>query len=214
MARRAMSSAVRSNVHQRAGRGQGVLAARADRGDAVFRLQHVADAGDGVDRGLVGDDQHGLQPAQVAVGAPVLGQVDAGPGQLLGILLQLGLQPLDQGEGVGGGAGEAGQHLAVGQPAHLAGVALDDGRAHGDLAVAGDHGRSRPCARPGWWSHASPGKRERWTWHRRACGRRGAGSGQGRDELHRRGGRTLRPPPGAARDRRAGPAGAEGARGC
>ena len=33
----------------------------------------------------VGDRHHGFQAAQVAVGAPVLGQLDAGPGQLAGI---------------------------------------------------------------------------------------------------------------------------------
>jgi hypothetical protein len=33
--------------------------------------------------------------------------------ELAGILLELGLQPLEQGEGVGGGAGEAGDHLAA-----------------------------------------------------------------------------------------------------
>ena len=55
------------------------------------------------------------------------------------MLLQLGLQPLEQGEGIGGRAGEAGDDIALAQPAHLAGVGLDDGIAEGHLAVAGDH---------------------------------------------------------------------------
>ena len=55
------------------------------------------------------------------------------------MLLQLGLQPLEQGEGIGGGAGEAGDDVALAQPAHLAGVGFDDGVAEAHLAVAGDH---------------------------------------------------------------------------
>ena len=77
----------------------------------------------------VGDDHHGLEPAQIAVGAPVLGELDAGARQLAGIALELGLQPLEQGEGVGGGAGEAGDDVAVADAAHLPGVGLDDGLA-------------------------------------------------------------------------------------
>ena len=53
--------------------------------------------------------------------------------------LELGFQPLEQGEGVGRGAGEAGDDLAVAQPPDLLGVALDDGLAHRDLAVARHH---------------------------------------------------------------------------
>ncbi len=61
-------------------------------------------------RSLVGDGHHRFQPAQIAVGPPVLGQFDAGAFKLVGEALQLGFQPFQQGEGVGGGAGEAGDH--------------------------------------------------------------------------------------------------------
>ncbi len=54
-----------------------------------FGLQHVAGAGQDQRDVLVGHDHHGLQPAQVAVGAPVLGEFDRGPGQLPRILLEL-----------------------------------------------------------------------------------------------------------------------------
>ena len=91
------------------------------------------------DTDLVGDQHHRLEPAQIAVGAPVLGELDAGARQLVGILLELGFEPLQQGEGVGGGAGEAGNHVALAEAAHLLGVALHDGLAEADLAVAGDH---------------------------------------------------------------------------
>ena len=68
----------------------------------------------------VGDREHRLEPAQHAVGAPVLGQLDRRAHQVALVLLELGLEALEQREGVGGGAGEAGQHLVVVQAAHLA----------------------------------------------------------------------------------------------
>ena len=129
---------VESDVDQRAGSGERIIAAGADARDAGFRLQHVAGAGKDQRHVLVGDDHHRFQPAQIAVGAPVLGQLDRGAHQLAGILLELGLQPLEQGESVGGGAGEAADHVALAQPAHLAGIGLDDGLADRDLAVAAD----------------------------------------------------------------------------
>ena len=88
---------------------------------------------------LVGDEHHRLEAAQVAVGAPVLGELDAGAGELAGILLELGLEPLEQREGVGRRAGEAADHLALGEAAHLLGVALHDGLAEAHLTVAADH---------------------------------------------------------------------------
>ena len=110
--------------------------------DAVLRLQHVAGAGEHQRHLGVGDDHHGFQPAQIAVGAPVLGELDRGAGELAGILLELGFQPLEQGKRVGGGAGEAADHVALAQAAHLLGIGLDDGLADGDLAVAADHHRT------------------------------------------------------------------------
>ena len=53
-----------------------------------------------------------------------------------GYLLELGLQPFKKREGVGGGAGEACDHVAVADAADLAGVALDDRLTHANLAVA------------------------------------------------------------------------------
>ena len=54
-----------------------------------------------------------------------------------GVTLQLGLQPLQQGEGVGGAAGEAGEDVAAAELADLLRVGLDHGLAEADLAVAG-----------------------------------------------------------------------------
>jgi hypothetical protein len=108
---------------------------------AALGLEHVAGAGEHQRHVLVGDDHHRLEPAQIAVGAPVLGELDRGAHQLAGILLELGLEPLEQREGVGGRAGEPADHVALGEPAHLAGVGLDDGLPDRDLPVAADrHG--------------------------------------------------------------------------
>ena len=67
------------------------------------------------------------------------------------MFLQLGLEALEQGEGIGGAAGEAGQHLVLVQPAHLAGSGLDDDIAEGDLAVAAEGDVRCRGARKGWW---------------------------------------------------------------
>ncbi|MNP59153.1 hypothetical protein D3C76_1541310 [compost metagenome] len=53
--------------------------------------------------------------------------------------LQFGFEALEQGEGVGGAAGKTCQHLAVVETMNLAGVALHDGVAEGDLAITADH---------------------------------------------------------------------------
>ena len=55
------------------------------------------------------------------------------------MFFQLAFEALEQGEGIGGGTGEAGQHLAVVEATHLLGVALHDGVAEGYLAVACHH---------------------------------------------------------------------------
>ena len=59
--------------------------------------------------------------------------------EVAAVLLELRLEAVDEGERVGRGAGEAGQHLAVVQaPDLLRPVLLDHGLAEGDLAVAGE----------------------------------------------------------------------------
>ncbi len=122
---------------QRARRGLGERAAGADRHQVVLGLDHVAVAGDDERVAGVGDDQQRLEPAQAAVGAPVLGELDRGAGQVAE-LLQLALEALEQRERIGRAAGEAGDHLALVQAAHLAGIALHDRVAERDLAVAAD----------------------------------------------------------------------------
>src|SRR6202035_4137071 len=103
-----------------------------------FRLEHVAGSGEHQRYLLVGDDHHGFEAPQITVGAPILGKLDRGAGELGGILLELAPQPLEQGESVAGGPGKAADHLALAEPAHFLGIGLDDGLADRDLAVAAD----------------------------------------------------------------------------
>ena len=103
----------------------------------MLGLDDIAIAGDHVQAVRIAHQQQRLEAAQVAVGAPVLGQLDGGAREVAEFL-QLALEALEQREGVGRAAGEAGQHLAVVQPAHLAGIALHHGVAQGDLAVAAE----------------------------------------------------------------------------
>ena len=80
---------------------------------SVLGLEDVAVAGDD-ERGLaIGDREHRLEPPQDAVGAPVLGQLDRRADEVALVLLELGLEALEQGECVGRRAGESGEHLVV-----------------------------------------------------------------------------------------------------
>ena len=51
----------------------------------------------------------------------------------------LAFEALEQREGVGGAAGETGEHLVLIEAANLAGIALHDGIAQRNLTVAADH---------------------------------------------------------------------------
>src|SRR6185369_2978777 len=86
------------------------------------------------------DDHQRLEIAQILVGAPVLGEFDRGAHQLATVHLELAFEPLEQGKGIGGRPGEAGDHAAIPDPADLAGVRLHHRVAHGNLPVTGDDG--------------------------------------------------------------------------
>src|SRR2546427_13268312 len=64
----------------------------------------------------------------------VLGELDRGAREVA-VFLELAFEALEQREGIGGAAGKNGEHPGVGEPAHLACVALPYGVAEGDLAV-------------------------------------------------------------------------------
>ena len=79
-----------------------------------------------------------LQAAQYPIGTPVLGQFHRGTHQVPGVLFQLALKALKQGEGIRRTAGEAGDDAFRVEAADLARIVLHDGITHGDLAVTAD----------------------------------------------------------------------------
>ena len=72
------------------------------------------------------------------------------------VLLELPFEAFEQCERIRSSAGEAGEHLVVVELANLAGGALDDDVAQGDLAVAAD--RHLPAAVGGLPAHADDGR--------------------------------------------------------
>jgi hypothetical protein len=119
-------------------RGQGVGAARADGSQTVGRLDDVAGAAQEQEVVAVQRDDHGFEAAQAAVHSPVLGQLGRRPRHAALIVFELGLEPFQKREGVGGRPGEADEHVAALHAADLVGVALHDDAAERHLAVAAD----------------------------------------------------------------------------
>jgi hypothetical protein len=72
----------------------------------------------------VGHRQHRLEPAQDAVGAPVLGQLHRRAQQIALVLVELRLEALEQRERIGRAAGEAGENAVVVQRRTLRALAL------------------------------------------------------------------------------------------
>ena len=84
--------------------------------------------------------EHRLEPAQNAIAAPVLRELDGGAFEVAAILFELRFEAREQRERIGGRAGEAGENPVVVEPADFPGGLLDDGLAEGHLPVAGQHG--------------------------------------------------------------------------
>src|SRR5260370_39377070 len=74
---------------------------------------------------------------EVFVGARVFGEFDCAGSEVAMVLLEFRFEAAEQGEGVGGGAGESGEDLVVVEAAGFFGRVLDDGLAERDLSVAG-----------------------------------------------------------------------------
>src|SRR5947207_479233 len=87
-------------------------------------------------RESVGDRQHGLEPAQDPVGAPVLGELDSRALELSLMLVELRLEALEERERVRGCASEAGENLVAEKPAHFARGRLDHDVSESDLSVS------------------------------------------------------------------------------
>jgi hypothetical protein len=110
----------------------------------VLGFDHVAVTGDHERVRRVGDTEQRLEPAQAAIAAPVLGELDRRSRQVA-VLLQLGLEALEQRERIGRAARETRDHVAFVQAPHLARVAFHDRVAERDLAVAA-HGHEAVAA--------------------------------------------------------------------
>ena len=78
----------------------------------MLGLEHVAVAGDDQRSFAIGHREHRLEPAQDAVGAPVLGELDRRAQQVALVLFELGFEALEQREGVRGAAGESGENAS------------------------------------------------------------------------------------------------------
>ena len=124
-------------LDERARRGLRERTAGADGHHVVLGLDDVAVAGDHEQVLRVADQQQRFEAPQVAIAAPVLGELDGRASQIAE-LVELAFEALEQREGVGRAAGEAAEHLAIVERPHLARVALHDGVAESDLSVAAD----------------------------------------------------------------------------
>ena len=91
-------------------------------------------------RRLVDDDQHRLEPAQRAIGAPVLRELDRRALEVAAILLELRFEAREQRKRIGRRPGEARKNLVVVQPPDFLRALLDDRIAEGYLAVTRQHG--------------------------------------------------------------------------
>ncbi len=118
--------------------GEGVVAAGADAEDAVGRLDDVARAGDEQRVLGVDDGDHGFEAAERAVGAPLFGKFGRGPRHVGRIVFELRFEAFEQGEGIGGAAGETSDDAAIGERANFHRVGLHDRVAEAHLAVAAD----------------------------------------------------------------------------
>ena len=125
--------------------GQGIAPAGPGRQDAVAGLDHVAGAAHQQAVPRVHDQEHRFQSPEHPVGPPELGQLGRGAGDVVGIVLQLALEPLQQGKPVGRRSREAHQHLPLQQLAHLHRVGLHHLGAERHLPVA-PHGHLAPLA--------------------------------------------------------------------
>lgn len=124
---------------QGAGGGQGIGATGADGKSAIglIRGDQVTCSGEDEGVAFIGDEQEGFEVAQGAISAPLFREFDGGAFEVAVELFEFSFEASEKGEGIGGGAGEAGQDTIVVEAADLTGAALHDGIAHGDLAIGG-----------------------------------------------------------------------------
>ncbi len=126
---------------QSASGGKSIRAPGAHRGDVVIGFDDVPTAAEDQAFLLIGGNQQRLESPQSPVRSPVLGQFDGCPLEIAVILLELAFEPLEQGEGVRGGACKACKDLLIVHFANLFRLVFDHCIPQGHLPVARhDHG--------------------------------------------------------------------------
>src|SRR5690606_40859413 len=100
-------------VQERQCSGLRISTTRANGSQAVFRLQYITVTGQYQSVFVIGDNQHGFQTAQYAIGAPVACQFNGCAHQVALVFFQFGFKAFLQCEGIGGGTGESGKHFLV-----------------------------------------------------------------------------------------------------
>jgi hypothetical protein len=85
-------------TRQRLGGRQRIRAPRSNGNNPIVGLDQIAVAGKQERHPGVHHDQHGFEPAQQAIGAPVLGELDGRALEVPAILFELGLEPGKQRE--------------------------------------------------------------------------------------------------------------------
>jgi hypothetical protein len=124
---------------QRLGCRRGVRGAGANRRDAIVRFDHISFARKHQDRFAIPDDELRFQAAQVAIGTPLLRQLDRRPPQVAIGAFQLRLELGEERQRIGDRSGKPGQNRAISQRADLACPMLEHDIANGYLPIAG-HG--------------------------------------------------------------------------
>ena len=95
------------------GRRGGIATSRTDADYRVVRINHIAGAGQEIAVFDIHERQHGVEFAQIFVGAPLLGQLYGRALQVVVVLLQFGLKFFKQRQGVGHGPGKATQDFSL-----------------------------------------------------------------------------------------------------
>src|SRR4029079_11360310 len=98
--------------------------ARSNRDNPIVWLDEVAGPGEQKRGGRVEHDEHGLEPAENAIAAPVLRELDGGALEIPAVLLEFGLEAGEERERVGGRARKPGEHPIVIQTPDLPGTLL------------------------------------------------------------------------------------------
>ena len=126
-------------LEQRLRRGQRERPAGADRDQAVLGLDHVAVAGDRAASFLVGHREQRFEPAEAAVGAPVLGQLDRGAGEVAPCFSSFASNSSNSVNASAVAPANPASTWPSAEPAHLARIGLHHRVAERDLAIAADH---------------------------------------------------------------------------